>query len=177
MEKTNIIIPNPCNANWDTMTLDDNGKYCSSCKKTVVDFTTMDVEQIKHYLDNKKNENVCGHFNSRQVIVNRPKHHQLLVDLYLKIENNFRTPILKTLTLSFIVLCMTIVGCNRPTISEELALNIQDNSTFNKNKFALDTPSPNLTQTVTPVILRQTTTGKVVRPVRDTTITYKPLKK
>ena len=115
MEKSNIIIPNPCNANWDEMTPNDKGKHCGSCNKTVVDFTTMNAEQIKHYLNSSKMQKVCGHFKTTQVSVSRPIHHQFLVNLYLNIESNFTAPIFKTLTLSLIVLCMTVVGCIRPT--------------------------------------------------------------
>ena len=115
MEKSNIIIPNPCDENWDEMTPNEIGKHCGSCNKSVVDFTTMNAEQIKHYLNSSKTQKVCGHFKITQVSVSRPKHHQFLVDLYLKIESNFTAPIFKTLTLSLIILCMTVVGCNRPT--------------------------------------------------------------
>ena len=115
MEKSNIIIPNPCSANWDEMTPNDKGKHCGSCNKTVVDFTTMNAEQIKHYLNSSKMQKVCGHFKTTQVSVSRPIHHQFLVNLYLNIESNFTAPIFKTLTLSLLVLCMTVVGCNRPT--------------------------------------------------------------
>ena len=115
MEKSNIIIPNPCNSNWDKMTPNDKGKHCGSCNKTVVDFTTMNAEQIKHYLNSSKMQKVCGHFKTTQVSVSRPIHHQFLVNLYLNIESNFTAPIFKTLTLSLLVLCMTVVGCNIPT--------------------------------------------------------------
>jgi|694.fasta_scaffold148540_1 hypothetical protein len=116
MEKSNIIIPNPCSANWDEMTPNDKGKHCGSCNKTVIDFTTMNNEEIKHYfLSSSKMHKVCGHFKITQVSVNRPKHHQFLLDLYFKIESNFTASIFKTLKLSLIVLCMTVVGCNRPT--------------------------------------------------------------
>ena len=115
MEKSKIIIPNPCNANWDEMTPNDKGKHCGSCNKTVVDFTTMNDEQIKDYLNSSKMQKVCGHYKIAQVSVSRPKHHQFLVDLYLKIESNFTVPIFKTLALFLIFLCMTVVGCNRPT--------------------------------------------------------------
>lgn len=115
MEKSKIIIPNPCNVNWDEMTPNDKGKHCGSCNKTVVDFTTMNDKQIKDYLNSSKMQKVCGHFKITQVSLSRPKHHKFLVDLYLKIESNFTVPILKTLTLSLIVLCMTVVGCNIPS--------------------------------------------------------------
>ena len=115
MEKSKIIIPNPCNANWDEMTPNDIGKHCGSCNKTVVDFTTMNDEEVKDYLNSSKMQRVCGHFKITQISVSRPKHHQFLVDLYLKIESNFTTPIFKTLALSLIILCMTVVGCNIPT--------------------------------------------------------------
>lgn len=114
MEQTDLIIPSPCNEGWEKMTPRNNGRHCDSCNKTVVDFTNMDAEAIKTYLDSKENQSVCGHFKNTQIKVSRPKHHQFLVDLYLKIESNFKIPVFKTLTLSLIILCMTVIGCNRP---------------------------------------------------------------
>ena len=67
-----IIIPEPCNESWDKMTPVNNGptgqgRHCSSCEKTVVDFTTMSNDEILGYLSRRNNERVCGRFKTEQV--------------------------------------------------------------------------------------------------------------
>lgn len=163
MEKTNFVISNPCNADWNKMTPSEIGRNCRSCKTTVVDFTSMTVEQINNYLNSKKNEKVCGHFYNKQIIVSRPKHHQFLVDLYFEIENNFTLPLLKTFTLSFVILCMTIVGCNRPVMTNELAIKEKSDLPFQTNKIVADTPAPESHHYIT--------NGRVSRPITKDTAT------
>lgn len=66
--KTKIIkisIPEPCSEDWNQMTPKDKGRFCSSCAKTVVDFTKMDKNQIADYLS--ENANICGHINTKQL--------------------------------------------------------------------------------------------------------------
>jgi len=60
-----IRIPNLCNEDWNKMTPNDNGRFCDTCKLTVVDFTKMGDDQIKNYLLN--NGHVCGRFDCTQV--------------------------------------------------------------------------------------------------------------
>jgi len=63
-----IIIPKPCNQNWNSMLPNKEGRFCNSCSKTVIDFTKMENCEIRNYLiENSKNESVCGHFNSNQI--------------------------------------------------------------------------------------------------------------
>jgi hypothetical protein len=141
MEQTKISLTNPCSKSWDDMEPTANGKHCASCKKNVVDFTKMDIDEIKSYLESKKNEIVCARVTPAQARVARPKHHQFLVELYLKIENNFKLPILKNAVLGLIVLCMAIVGCNRPTTSDLLAMNEKNDAPFKNNTMVADTPT------------------------------------
>jgi hypothetical protein len=165
MEKTDILISNPCNKDWNKMTPRNNGKHCNACNKTVIDFTTWEVEDIKTYLKSK-NENVCGHFKALQVAVQRPKHHQFLVDLYLKTDHNFKTPYFKTIILSLIVFCMTVVGCNRPTIHDEICMNNYQDTTRNKIKGKEISTQPELIQFL----------GRVKRPEPIITDTCKTKK-
>jgi len=66
MEKNlKITIPEPCHENWDKMTPNENGRFCLSCTKTVVDFTSMLPDEIQHYFIS--NKNVCGRFKSEQL--------------------------------------------------------------------------------------------------------------
>lgn len=45
-ETLGISIPIPCFEDWDKMTSKANGKYCNSCNKLVVDFTTMPTQDV-----------------------------------------------------------------------------------------------------------------------------------
>ncbi|KAB2917715.1 MAG: hypothetical protein F9K23_04850 [Bacteroidetes bacterium] len=53
-------IPTPCHENWDKMSPTVQGRFCSLCSKTVVDFTRMSDEEVLNYFANHKNENICG---------------------------------------------------------------------------------------------------------------------
>ena len=143
MKSDQIIITNPCNKDWNSMHVSNKGKFCGSCNKTVIDFSTWELDEIKAYLQNK-NQRVCGHFNALQVAAKRPKHHQYLVNLYLKTDSSFRIPVIKSFALSFIVICMGIVGCNRPTTGEVIIPNNKDSvkvdSTLTKDSLKSEHP-------------------------------------
>ncbi len=60
-----ITIPKPCHENWDQMSIDEQGRFCSVCSKTVRDFThTSDDELIDEL---RSDQNVCGRFSSYQL--------------------------------------------------------------------------------------------------------------
>lgn len=62
-----ITIPEPCHENWDEMTPKDNGRFCMSCSKTVVDFSSMLPEEIQHFFIQNKNDKICGRFRKSQL--------------------------------------------------------------------------------------------------------------
>lgn len=62
-----IKIPKPCHEGWDTMTPQDKGRFCRSCNKTVVDFTKMDSYQIQDFLQENKDQRICGHIKQTQL--------------------------------------------------------------------------------------------------------------
>lgn len=61
-----LTIPTPCHENWDAMSPNKQGRFCSVCTKTVRDFSsTSDEEIVEVFSENP--ENVCGHFKESQL--------------------------------------------------------------------------------------------------------------
>jgi TonB-dependent SusC/RagA subfamily outer membrane receptor len=67
MQKYFLHINEPCSKDWDKMTPEIQGRFCTSCNKTVLDFTTAtDTEIIKH-IEKIKGEEFCGKFEEYQL--------------------------------------------------------------------------------------------------------------
>ena len=66
-EKHKITIPQPCHENWDKMTPKDNGRFCMSCSKTVIDFSAMLPDEIQIFFIQNQNEKICGRFKNSQL--------------------------------------------------------------------------------------------------------------
>ncbi|MEY5049340.1 MAG: hypothetical protein RLZZ175_2699 [Bacteroidota bacterium] len=106
-----IHIPKPCHADWDKMTPNEQGKFCSLCDKTVVDFTQMNEQEIKNYFILKTEERICGHFKASQVVVPKPRFHQFLINTYQAIENKVSFYLLRQPALFMLGGFMFLVGC------------------------------------------------------------------
>ncbi len=65
--RAKIVVPNPCSEKWDVMHMDSIGRFCQSCQKSVIDFTTQSDGEIKNFLKNKRGEKLCGRFNNHQL--------------------------------------------------------------------------------------------------------------
>lgn len=80
-----IQIPTPCHENWEGMKQLEAGKFCGSCSKIVVDFTSWEVNDIFSYL--KQNTGTCGRFKKSQM-----EPVEVAEDLVVSIANsNFST--------------------------------------------------------------------------------------
>jgi hypothetical protein len=63
-----IAINNLCHENWDAMTPNEKGAFCSACQKTVVDFSKKTTEEIKSFFNTvPQTEKVCGRFKEEQL--------------------------------------------------------------------------------------------------------------
>lgn len=61
-----LHIPEPCHENWDAMTPVQQGRFCKSCSKAVVDFSNMSDKQILELLS-KASGSTCGRFRTEQL--------------------------------------------------------------------------------------------------------------
>ncbi len=66
MENVNLSIKNPCSERFSSFSKTNDGGFCQSCKKNVVDFTSMSDQEILSYFNTKKN-GTCGLFLESQL--------------------------------------------------------------------------------------------------------------
>jgi hypothetical protein len=102
--KFKITVPKPCHENWNAMTPKETGRFCSTCTKTVVDFTKMGTDEIQEYFVQNREEKVCGRFNNEQV-------NRLTIPIpksILEQKMSFHKAFLLTL---FIVMGSTLFSC------------------------------------------------------------------
>ncbi len=66
-KKFQLSIPEPCHENWDAMTPVEKGKFCGSCQKQVVDFSTMSDRQVAEFFKKPSTGSVCGRFMTDQL--------------------------------------------------------------------------------------------------------------
>ena len=67
MKKPQVAIENPCHEDWQKMTAENEGRFCQSCEKIVVDFTDMSDAEILQYFSKPRAEKTCGRFRVGQI--------------------------------------------------------------------------------------------------------------
>lgn len=67
VRKYKITISEPCQEDWNKMTPNDQGRFCMSCAKTVVDFTAMLPEEVQHFFIQNQKQNICGRMRKSQL--------------------------------------------------------------------------------------------------------------
>jgi hypothetical protein len=81
-----LTIPKPCHENWNAMSPDEKGRFCSACSKTVRDFTAAADEEIAETFSGTA-ELVCGRFNTSQL--NRDLQYSYINSLFAKFAVGF----------------------------------------------------------------------------------------
>jgi hypothetical protein len=62
-----ISIPQPCHENWENMTLVEQGRFCGSCQKKVIDFSRMSDRELAMFFKKPSSGNSCGRFLEDQL--------------------------------------------------------------------------------------------------------------
>lgn len=60
MQKLQLTIPEPCHENWQQMTPTEQGRYCNTCAKEVIDFSMMTDTEVLNYFTHITHDKVCG---------------------------------------------------------------------------------------------------------------------
>lgn len=61
-----LTVPEPCSEDYFKMSSAERGRFCSSCKKEVIDFTVLSEYQILEIFRNN-NSKMCGRINPDQL--------------------------------------------------------------------------------------------------------------
>lgn len=142
--KFKITIPEPCHEDWNKMTPDEMGRFCSSCVKNVVDFTNMKDAEIQAYFSKNKRQKVCGRFKNEQL----NKVEIQIPQSILQQKRPFRQTFLLIL---FVVMGSTLFSCKNhnddyvtgePTVVEDtipernstMGLMLPEKDTLNKEE-------------------------------------------
>ncbi|WP_025741218.1 energy transducer TonB [Aquimarina pacifica] len=99
-----IAIPKPCHEDWNTMVASEKGKFCNSCTKTVIDFTTMSPPQIQHFIKENQEKKICGHFKKAQL----DTIHLSIPFTIIEHQHSYRKSFLLAL---LIIMGTTLVNC------------------------------------------------------------------
>ena len=70
-----LKIDQPCHENWDAMLPVEQGRFCNSCEKQVVDLSAMTDLEIIRYMDANKGKSICG--NARTSQLERPIEYNM----------------------------------------------------------------------------------------------------
>lgn len=62
-----IKVPQPCHEKWHSMTPKEQGRFCSSCEKIVVDFSKMSDKEMLDYFTKTAGQSTCGRFANDQL--------------------------------------------------------------------------------------------------------------
>ena len=65
-KQTSLYVPTPCHEDWNSMTPTQQGKFCASCCRQVVDFSLMSDQQILNFLSHQSGK-LCGRFEAEQL--------------------------------------------------------------------------------------------------------------
>ncbi|NCT73877.1 MAG: T9SS type A sorting domain-containing protein [Chitinophagaceae bacterium] len=67
MNKIRLSIDEPCHEKWKNMTTTQQGRFCASCQKEVVDFTGMSDTAMFEFFKDRQAGSVCGRFMNNQL--------------------------------------------------------------------------------------------------------------
>lgn len=79
-KKFSIEITSPCHENFNNMTPNANGSFCSSCAKNVIDLSTKTNREVAQFIAKSKDKNICARLSVSQLeqtfeYETHPKNH------------------------------------------------------------------------------------------------------
>lgn len=105
-----IYIPNPCSENWNEMSPEEKGRFCSVCSKCVIDFTEKNPQEIQQIIETKSNDTICGRFYNHQLNINDSKSGKIKEKLFRHVPLSLQN---SRLSLGLLSLILFLIGCSK----------------------------------------------------------------
>lgn len=86
MKNTVVTIPQPCHENWNVMLPEEQGRFCRSCEKIVVDFTNKTPVEIRETLMQNTGK-VCGRV--KKTDLNRPLEEPVVKPVLVPVKQSW----------------------------------------------------------------------------------------
>ncbi|WP_430405945.1 hypothetical protein [Fluviicola sp.] len=61
-----LSIENPCSQDWNSMTENEQGRFCERCAKSVIDYTGLSDKELIHAISSSSNP-ICGRLKPQQL--------------------------------------------------------------------------------------------------------------
>jgi hypothetical protein len=106
-----IHIPNPCSENWESMSPQEKGRFCSVCNKCVIDFTQKQPHEVQQIIEAKLDEPICGRFYDDQLSHKDERSLKVKEKFFRYIPSSFQNSTITLFILSFILF---LAGCSKP---------------------------------------------------------------
>jgi len=122
MSTYQLSIPKPCHESWEGMAPDAQGRFCSKCAATVVDFTTMNAAEVEAFLNTTTATKICGRLKPEQMLRKNRTAKMALASLIIAVSATF-------------------VGCKHKDEGFPLGELAYPEDTIKKEQTAKDTPA------------------------------------
>ncbi len=66
-KKLTLSIPKPCHEDWNKMQPSEQGRFCLSCQKDVVDLSAMTDKELYNFFSSLNGKTVCGNIDSTRL--------------------------------------------------------------------------------------------------------------
>ena len=96
-------IEKPCTEDFSEMKKNELGRHCSTCNKTVVDFTKMNTLEIQNYFSSAHGE-ICGRFKSFQL-----EQKNVFEKMLFNLQDYFSGFKIKPMRIAFLALLSGII--------------------------------------------------------------------
>ncbi|TDL99546.1 MAG: hypothetical protein C4K58_06530 [Flavobacteriaceae bacterium] len=121
-----VSIPSPCHYGWENMNPNEKGRFCDSCQKTVVDFSTMSTVEIQNTISELGTQKTCGHFKTIDTDVQLGFVQKQLLLMHNWVDTKVKQNFFRTVALFAIGSLLTLSGCDSTTEGEIAPQKMED---------------------------------------------------